>query len=140
MKLLVCMSSSFKLMMAVFCHLNEFSTRVHANKQKGIVLHSYVRIMTTAKCFAHLCCCRHMQVLKGDIKRAIEIHEMLYQVIQRHNFLPEAFTTDFRVHWAQHPLRPEFIESTYFLYRVRHDSWRARSCQLRETLQKCTCV
>ena len=58
------------------------------------------------------------QVLKGDLKPAVEIHEMLYQVMQRHNFLPEAFTTDFRVHWAQHPLRPEFIESTYFLYRV----------------------
>ena len=38
-----------------------------------------------------------MQVLKGDIKPAIETHEMLYQVIQRHNFLPEAFTTDFQV-------------------------------------------
>lgn len=29
------------------------------------------------------------QVLKGDIKPAIETHEMLYQVMQRHNFLPE---------------------------------------------------
>ncbi len=31
----------------------------------------------------------------------------------------QAFTTDFRVHWAQHPLRPEFIESTYFLHKVQ---------------------
>uniref|UniRef100_G1PNG7 alpha-1,2-Mannosidase n=1 Tax=Myotis lucifugus TaxID=59463 RepID=G1PNG7_MYOLU len=60
-----------------------------------------------------------LQVLKGDIRPAIETHEMLYQVIKKHNFLPEAFTTDFRVHWAQHPLRPEFAESTYFLYKVR---------------------
>lgn len=37
------------------------------------------------------------QVLKGDIKPAVETHEMLYQVMQRHNFLPEAFTTDFQV-------------------------------------------
>ncbi len=29
------------------------------------------------------------QVLKGDIKPAIETHEMLYQIIQRHSFLPE---------------------------------------------------
>lgn len=95
------------------------------------------------------------QVLKGDIRPAIETHEMLYQVTKKHNFLPEvtapptssaslsvragcfsppvsyvrfvtlclllppqAFTTDFRVHWAQHPLRPEFAESTYFLYKV----------------------
>ncbi|GAA6080964.1 ER degradation-enhancing alpha-mannosidase-like protein 3 isoform X1, partial [Tachysurus ichikawai] len=58
-----------------------------------------------------------LQVLKGDIRPAIETHEMLYQVTKKHNFLPEAFTTDFRVHWAQHPLRPEFAESTYFLYK-----------------------
>jgi len=37
------------------------------------------------------------QVLKGDIKPAVETHEMLYQVMQRHNFIPEAFTTDFQV-------------------------------------------
>jgi mannosidase alpha-like ER degradation enhancer 3 len=46
---------------------------------------------------------------------------MLYQVIQRHNFLPEAFTSDFHVHWGHHPLRPEFVESTYFLYKVRYN-------------------
>ena len=37
------------------------------------------------------------QVLKGDIKPAIETHEMLYQITQRHHFLPEAFTVDFQV-------------------------------------------
>ena len=42
--------------------------------------------------------------------------------MQRHGgFLPEAFTTDFRVHWGQSPLRPEFIESTYFLYKATGD-------------------
>ncbi|KAK3921243.1 ER degradation-enhancing alpha-mannosidase-like protein 3 [Frankliniella fusca] len=64
-----------------------------------------------------------LQVLKGDIKPAVETHEMLYQVMQRHNFLPEAFTTDFQVHWGQHPLRPEFLESTYFLYKATGDSY-----------------
>ena len=29
------------------------------------------------------------QVLKGDLVPAIETHEMLYQVMQRHNFIPE---------------------------------------------------
>lgn len=38
-----------------------------------------------------------MQVLKGDLKPAVETHEMLYQVMQKHNFIPEAFTTDFQV-------------------------------------------
>ncbi|KAH9500779.1 ER degradation-enhancing alpha-mannosidase-like protein 3 [Bulinus truncatus] len=64
-----------------------------------------------------------LQVLVGDIGPAVETHEMLYQVIQRHNFLPEAFTTDFRVHWGQHPLRPEFLESTYFLYKATGDPY-----------------
>jgi mannosidase alpha-like ER degradation enhancer 3 len=62
-------------------------------------------------------------VLKGDIKPAIETHEMLYQVMQRHNFLPEAFTTDFQVYWGQHPLRPEFVESTYLLYKATNDPY-----------------
>uniref|UniRef100_A0A4W4GIE2 alpha-1,2-Mannosidase n=1 Tax=Electrophorus electricus TaxID=8005 RepID=A0A4W4GIE2_ELEEL len=64
-----------------------------------------------------------LQVLKGDIRPAIETHEMLYQVTRKHNFLPEAFTTDFQVHWAQHPLRPEFAESTYFLYKATRDPY-----------------
>ncbi|KAG8228156.1 hypothetical protein J437_LFUL002810 [Ladona fulva] len=64
-----------------------------------------------------------LQVLKGDIKPAVETHEMLYQVMQRHKFIPEAFTTDFQVHWGQHPLRPEFLESTYFLYRATGDPY-----------------
>ncbi|XP_067868753.1 ER degradation-enhancing alpha-mannosidase-like protein 3 [Heterodontus francisci] len=64
-----------------------------------------------------------LQVLKGDLQPAIETHEMLYQVTQRHKFLPEAFTIDFAVHWAQHPLRPEFIESTYFLYKATKDPY-----------------
>ncbi|KAG8038685.1 hypothetical protein G9C98_000240 [Cotesia typhae] len=64
-----------------------------------------------------------LQVLKGDIKPAVETHEMLYQVLQRHNFIPEAFTTDFQVHWGHHPLRPEFLESTYYLYRATGDHY-----------------
>ncbi|ESP01710.1 hypothetical protein LOTGIDRAFT_139192 [Lottia gigantea] len=64
-----------------------------------------------------------LQVLKGDIEPAVETHEMLYQVLQRHNFLPEAFTTDFRVHWGHHPLRPEFVESTYFLHKATGDPY-----------------
>uniref|UniRef100_UPI00358FE8C5 ER degradation-enhancing alpha-mannosidase-like protein 3 n=1 Tax=Myxine glutinosa TaxID=7769 RepID=UPI00358FE8C5 len=62
-----------------------------------------------------------LQVLKGDIQPAIRTHEMLYQITRRHNFLPEAFSTDLRVHWAQHPLRPEFAESTCFLYKATGD-------------------
>ncbi|MFH4983922.1 hypothetical protein AB6A40_010631 [Gnathostoma spinigerum] len=42
-------------------------------------------------------------------------------MFQKHHFLPEAFTHDLQVHWAQYPLRPEFIESTYLLYRATKD-------------------
>ena len=42
-----------------------------------------------------------LQVLMGDLKPAIESHEVLYQVVQRHNFIPEAFTMDFQVSFLQ---------------------------------------
>ena len=64
-----------------------------------------------------------LQVLMGDLKPAIESHEVLYQILQRHDFIPEAFTSDFQVHWGQHLLRPEFVESTYFLYRATLDPY-----------------
>lgn len=64
-----------------------------------------------------------LQVLKGDLKKAIEMHQMLYEVSKKHTFLPEAFTTDFEVHWGQHPLRPELVESTYFLYEATGDPY-----------------
>ncbi|XP_014243854.1 ER degradation-enhancing alpha-mannosidase-like protein 3 [Cimex lectularius] len=64
-----------------------------------------------------------LQVLNGDLKPAVETHEMLYQVMQRHTFIPEAFTTDFKVYWGQYPLRPEFLESTYFLYKATGDHY-----------------
>lgn len=31
----------------------------------------------------------YTQVLRGDLKPAIETHEMLYQVTKQHKFLPE---------------------------------------------------
>ncbi|CAL1569948.1 unnamed protein product [Knipowitschia caucasica] len=64
-----------------------------------------------------------LQVLRGDLKPAIETHEMLYQVTKQHKFLPEAFTTEFRVHWGQHLLRPEFAESTYYLFKATGDPY-----------------
>ncbi|XP_019396159.1 PREDICTED: ER degradation-enhancing alpha-mannosidase-like protein 3 isoform X3 [Crocodylus porosus] len=81
-----------------------------------------------------------LQVLRGDLKPAIETHEMLYQVTKQHKFLPEAFTSDFAVYWAQHPLRPEFAESTYFLYKMLHGGLAeeeeifTRSCPSAQTL------
>ena len=63
-----------------------------------------------------------LQVLKGDIKGAIKMHEALHQIVQKHDFLPEAVLFDHSIHWSNHPLRPEFLESTYYLYRATKDN------------------
>jgi len=78
-----------------------------------------------------------LQVLMGDLKPAIEQHEVLYQIMKRHNFLPEAVTADFQVHWGQHLLRPEFVESTYFLYKATRDPYYLEAGKLvLKSLQK----
>ncbi len=41
------------------------------------------------------------QVLMGDLKPAIEQHEVLYQITKRHHFLPEAVTSDFQVSYSR---------------------------------------
>ncbi|CAF0806229.1 unnamed protein product [Brachionus calyciflorus] len=64
-----------------------------------------------------------LQVLKGDIKGAIRFHEALHQIIKKHDFLPEAVLFDHSIHWSSHPLRPEFLESTYYLYRATKDDY-----------------
>lgn len=35
----------------------------------------------------------------------------------------QAFTTSFEVHWGQHFLRPELVESTYFLHEATKDPY-----------------
>lgn len=62
-----------------------------------------------------------LQVMKGDIKGAIKMHETLHQIIKKHDFLPEAVLFDHSAHWVGHPLRPEFLESTYYLYKATND-------------------
>lgn len=64
-----------------------------------------------------------LQVLKGDIKGAIKMHETLHQIVKKHDFLPEAVLFDHSVMWSNHPLRPEFLESTYHLYRATKDDY-----------------
>ncbi|VDP38046.1 unnamed protein product, partial [Soboliphyme baturini] len=93
-----------------------------------------------------------LQVLNGDLKAAIETHEVLYQLIEKHKFLPEAFTQDFDIHWTYHPLRPEFVESTYFLYKLwcqfcvelsfvvhfmKNDVFKRAKANAREHMSKC---
>ena len=64
-----------------------------------------------------------LQVLKGDIEPAIATHKLYFQLAERYDFFPEGFTMDLKIHWGNWPLRPEFTESTYFLYKATGDPW-----------------
>lgn len=64
-----------------------------------------------------------LQVLKGDLRSAIATHAMFNEVIRKHTYLPEAFTTDLQVYWANHQMRPEFLESTFFLHRATQEDY-----------------
>lgn len=46
------------------------------------------------------------------------MHRMHFELAQRYDFSPEGYTPEFNVHWGNWPLRPEFIESTFFLYKA----------------------
>ncbi|CAO3689717.1 unnamed protein product [Rhizopus stolonifer] len=63
-----------------------------------------------------------LQVLYGDINSAIKNHLVFYNIWRRYHALPERF--DFYqkgVDLPFYPLRPEFIESTYYLYSATKD-------------------
>ncbi|PFH51443.1 glycoside hydrolase family 47 protein [Amanita thiersii Skay4041] len=79
-----------------------------------------------------------LQVLAGDIQSAIKLHLMCmaisliphynllsrtdYNIWRGHSGLPEVYDTHFRQATShQYPLRPEFVESTWYLYRATRD-------------------
>lgn len=58
-------------------------------------LHCDVKLLLSLLTFLNVSFSLYMfisQVLKGDIRPAIETHEMLYQVTKKHNFLPEVIS------------------------------------------------
>ncbi|KRZ76621.1 ER degradation-enhancing alpha-mannosidase-like protein 1 [Trichinella papuae] len=58
-----------------------------------------------------------VQVLYGDLEEAICMHALYYTIWRKYSALPERFNWHYKVaEVAFYPLRPEFIESTYFLY------------------------
>ncbi|XP_074322190.1 alpha-mannosidase I MNS4 isoform X3 [Apium graveolens] len=66
-----------------------------------------------------------LQVLAGDIDPAIRTHTAFFSVWKRYGFTPEGFNlATFSVQQGQrsYPLRPELIESTYWLYKATRDS------------------
>ncbi|KAI3877938.1 hypothetical protein MKX03_005733 [Papaver bracteatum] len=65
-----------------------------------------------------------LQVLAGDIDPAIRTHAAFFSVWKKYGFTPEGFNlATFTVQYGQksYPLRPELIESTYWLYKATRD-------------------
>ncbi|XP_047153472.1 alpha-mannosidase I MNS4 isoform X2 [Vigna umbellata] len=65
-----------------------------------------------------------LQVLAGDINPAIRTHAAFLSVWRRYGFTPEGFNlASLSVQHGQksYPLRPELIESTYWLYKATRD-------------------
>ncbi|KAL6299103.1 alpha-mannosidase [Sparassis latifolia] len=61
-----------------------------------------------------------LQVLAGDIENAIKSHLTYWNVWKTLSGLPEVWDMSFRQATSfQYPLRPEFVESTWYLYRVK---------------------
>ncbi|XP_022739361.1 alpha-mannosidase I MNS4 [Durio zibethinus] len=65
-----------------------------------------------------------LQVLAGDIDPAIQTHTAFFSVWKRYGFTPEGFnlaTLSVQHGQKSYPLRPELIESTYWLYKATRD-------------------
>ncbi|KIJ70173.1 glycoside hydrolase family 47 protein [Hydnomerulius pinastri MD-312] len=65
-----------------------------------------------------------LQVLGGDVQNAIKSHLTYWNIWRRHSGLPEVWDAHFMQATSfQYPLRPEFIESTWYLYRATRDPY-----------------
>ncbi|KAJ8086520.1 hypothetical protein PM082_005343 [Marasmius tenuissimus] len=63
-----------------------------------------------------------LQVLAGDIQNAVKLHMLYWNLWRKHSGLPEVYDTNFKQATSHgYPLRPEFIESTWYLYRATRD-------------------
>ncbi|PPQ77269.1 hypothetical protein CVT25_010851 [Psilocybe cyanescens] len=63
-----------------------------------------------------------LQVLAGDVQNAIKLHMIYYNLWRQYSGLPEVYDTNYKQATSHsYPLRPEFIESTWYLYRATRD-------------------
>uniref|UniRef100_A0A7N0TKH9 alpha-1,2-Mannosidase n=1 Tax=Kalanchoe fedtschenkoi TaxID=63787 RepID=A0A7N0TKH9_KALFE len=65
-----------------------------------------------------------LQVLAGDLDPAIRTHSAFFSVWKRYGFTPEGFnlaTLSVQHGQKSYPLRPELMESTYWLYKATRD-------------------
>lgn len=66
-------------------------------------------------------------MLAGDLESAIKNHLVFWNIWRRYSGIPESWAHDERtVGWAGWPGRPEFIESTYYLYKATRDDFYLR--------------
>lgn len=66
-----------------------------------------------------------LQVLAGDLEPARHTHKAFFSVWKKYGFTPEGFnlaTSSVQPGQRSYPLRPELIESTYWLYKATRDS------------------
>eukprot|EP00005_Dracoamoeba_jomungandri_P003289 CAMPEP_0174254540 /NCGR_PEP_ID=MMETSP0439-20130205/3853_1 /TAXON_ID=0 /ORGANISM="Stereomyxa ramosa, Strain Chinc5" /LENGTH=787 /DNA_ID=CAMNT_0015336175 /DNA_START=45 /DNA_END=2408 /DNA_ORIENTATION=+ len=81
-----------------------------------------------------------LQVLRGDVSDAIEMHSTFYAVWQRYGYLPENFNVRKRSvtsTYRGYPLRPELVESTFLLHRATNDPYYLEvGKQIMKNLQK----
>ncbi|KAJ3723053.1 alpha mannosidase-like protein [Lentinula raphanica] len=65
-----------------------------------------------------------LQVLAGDVQSAIKLHMAYYNLWRKYSGLPEVYDTKWKEAISHgYPLRPEFIESTWYLYRATRDPY-----------------
>ncbi|KAH7916186.1 glycoside hydrolase family 47 protein [Hygrophoropsis aurantiaca] len=65
-----------------------------------------------------------LQVLGGDVQNAIKSHMTYWNLWRRHSGLPEVWDVNYMQATSfQYPLRPEFVESTWYLYRATRDPY-----------------
>ncbi|OJA16963.1 hypothetical protein AZE42_00582 [Rhizopogon vesiculosus] len=65
-----------------------------------------------------------LQVLGGDVQNAIKSHMTYWNIWRRNSGLPEIWDAQFlQATSFQYPLRPEFVESTWYLYRATRDPY-----------------
>jgi mannosidase alpha-like ER degradation enhancer 1 len=60
-----------------------------------------------------------MQVLAGDLESAIKGHLVYWNLWTKYSAIPESWSwEEKKVFWSGWPGRPEYIEATYYLYKV----------------------
>ncbi|KAI0366405.1 alpha-mannosidase [Pilatotrama ljubarskyi] len=63
-----------------------------------------------------------LQVLGGDVENAVKSHLVYWNLWRGFAGLPEVWDMNYRQATSfQYPLRPEFVESTWYLYRATRD-------------------